>query len=384
MDRNVFIRGRAIVCSLGEDIGEVVARVKDKYVCTENIPLSHVQLPYSRPYYRIRRNRGGSAETFFYDVLFDTIARAIEDAGLSESETKNLAVFFGSTSIDIPIYESYYEKSDVNGTHYFSNASLGYGSLVAEVTRRFGITGPCYTFTTACTSSANAILYASQMIKMGMIERALVIGYDLFNNTGFYGFEALKLMSQTFYKPFDKYRDGIIMGEGCGALILDTGSGDENGFRIRGGANLCDTFNVTSHTIEGSWIAEVIGQAMANAGVEIVDIDAVKAHATGSDSNDRTECNGMKSVFGNRMPPVTCIKPYVGHTVGASGVIEMIIVTEAVKNGFLPATPGFQTSDEELGITPVTDNLTMGNATLMFNYFGFGGNCTSLVVSNKD
>jgi 3-oxoacyl-[acyl-carrier-protein] synthase-1 len=92
----------------------------------------------------------------------------------------------------------------------------------------------------------------------------------------------------------------------------------------------------------------------------------------------------MKLVFGNALPPVTCIKPYVGHTVGASGVIELIIVTESVKRSFLPATPGFQTRDEELSITPVLENLSMNEAVLMLNYFGFGGNCTSLVVSNKD
>ena len=380
----VYIRGKAIICSLGEVIEDIIAGVKEKHVHVDDIPFNHVQLPYTRPYYRIQGDRRGTAEKFFYDILFDTIGNALGDSGLADREIENLAVFFGSTSIDIPIYESYYEQSDSNGTMYFSNASLGYGSIIAEVAKRFGINGPCYTFTTACTSSANAILYATQMIERGMIERAVVIGYDLFNNTGFYGFEALKLMSPTYYKPFDKYRDGIIMGEGCGVLILDSKKGNDGDFYMLGGSNLCDTFNVTSHTIEGNFIAEVIGQAMVNAGIEASDVDAIKAHATGSDSNDRTECNGMKLAFKSALPPVTCIKPYVGHTVGASGAIELIIVTEAVKRGFLPATPGFQTRDEELGITPVMENLSMDKSVLMLNYFGFGGNCTSLVVSNKD
>lgn len=383
MEARVYIRGKAIICSLGEDIERVIGAVKEGHIRVEDLPLSHVQLPYTRPYYRIVRDRGDDAEKFFYDILYDTVRDALADARLSDREIGNLAVFFGSTSIDIPIYESYYAKSDLNGAMYFSNASLGYGSIMAELTKRFGIAGPCYTFTTACTSSANAALYATEMIKQGTIEKALVIGYDLFNNTGFYGFEALKLMSPAVYKPFDKNRDGIIMGEGCGAIILDTGKQD-GGFYLCGGANLCDTFNVTSHTIEGNLIAEVIIQAMANTDMAIDRIDAVKAHATGSDSNDRTECNGMKRVFGTAMPPVTCIKPFVGHTVGASGVIELIIVTESVKRGFLPATPHFQENDEELGVTPLLRNLDIEKATIMLNYFGFGGNCTSLIVSNKD
>jgi 3-oxoacyl-[acyl-carrier-protein] synthase-1 len=80
------------------------------------------------------------------------------------------------------------------------------------------------------------------------------------------------------------------------------------------------------------------------------------------------------------VPPVTGIKPFVGHTVGASGIVEMILFTEAVKKGFIPATLGFTVMDEELMIAPVTENLSIGAGVFMLNYFGFGGNCTSLIV----
>lgn len=383
MKEKVYISGRAINCSLGEDLDEVISSVRDKEVKVENLPLTLAGLPYTRPYYRIRRERGQDAEKLFFGVLLETTLKAFADAGLTDSEIRNMSIFFGSTSIDIPIYESHYEKSDANGAAYFSQASLGYGSIIADVARHFDIRGGCYTFTTACTSSANGLLYAAGMISLGAIERALVIGYDLYNHTGFYGFESLKLMSPSHYKPFDKNRDGIIMGEGCGAVILERQKRRADDFHILGGANLCDTFNVTTHTIEGDFIAQTMEQALANAGVTSADIDAVKAHATGSDNNDRTECNGMKKVFAGRMPPVTGIKPYIGHTVGASGVIELIIVTESVKRGFFPATAGFAQPDEELGIVPLTDNLEIGEGNFMLNYFGFGGNCASLIVSNR-
>jgi 3-oxoacyl-(acyl-carrier-protein) synthase len=384
LKEKVYISGKAVNCSLGEDLDEVIASIRDKVVRVDDLPLTLVRLPYTRPYYRMRRDRGTDTEKLFYDVLLETTAKAFDDAGLDECEIRDMSIFFGSTSIDIPIYESYYEKSDTNGSVYFSQASLGYGSIIADAARHFDIRGGCYTFTTACTSSANGLLYAAEMIRLGAIERALVIGYDLYNHTGFYGFESLKLMSPTHYRPFDKNRDGIIMGEGCGAVILEGKKRRDADFHILGGANLCDTFNVTTHTVEGDFIAETIEQALANAGLKPADIDAVKAHATGSDNNDRTECNGMKKVFGDGMPPVTGIKPYVGHTVGASGVIELIIVTESVKRGFFPATAGFAQPDEELGVTPLMDNLEIDRGNFMLNYFGFGGNCTSLIVSNRD
>ncbi len=166
--------------------------------------------------------------------MFDTVSRAIADAALTKEDVEGLAIFFGSTSIDIPIYESYYEASDSVALDLFSRASFGYGTIVNETARHFGIKGPCYTFTTACTSSANAFLYAASMVEKGDLQKALVIGYDLFNNTGFYGFESLRLTARSSYKPFDKNRDGIIMGEACGAVILDRQRKDRTGFPLSG------------------------------------------------------------------------------------------------------------------------------------------------------
>lgn len=89
----------------------------------------------------------------------------------------------------------------------------------------------------------------------------------------------------------------------------------------------------------------------------------------------------MRAVFGDRLPPVTAVKPYVGHTVGASGAIELLLITESLRRGFLPATPGFEKEDPELGVRPLKELLPMKEATVMLNFFGFGGNCTSLIVS---
>ena len=381
----VYIRGKSLVCSLGEDLEDILTQVRQKDVHVDFIPLTLARMDDTRPYYRIHRNHPPqqNLETYFYEILFDTVSRAIADAALTKEDVEGLAIFFGSTSIDIPIYESYYEASDSVALDLFSRASFGYGTIVNETARHFGIHGPCYTFTTACTSSANAFLYAASMVEKGDLQKALVIGYDLFNHTGFYGFESLRLTARSSYKPFDKNRDGIIMGEACGAVILDRQCKTGQDFHYLGGATLCDNFNVTTHAETGDVIAAVIRQAMQYAGIGCDQVDAVKAHATGSDVNDRTECNGLKQVFGDRMPPVTGLKPFIGHTVGASGVVELILFTESVKRGFVPATPGFAVPDEELTVTPLIEPLPVKDGIFMLNYFGFGGNCTSLIVSNR-
>ncbi|HOT44611.1 MAG TPA: beta-ketoacyl synthase N-terminal-like domain-containing protein [Spirochaetota bacterium] len=382
----VFIRGSAVTCSLGHDMDDIIARVKRKECMTTSLPIRIASLDYTRPYYRIPggEERNKDLEGYFYDVLHNTVSRAIDDSGLSAEEIRQSALFFGSTSIDMPMFETTYRRDGENGTKRLSYESPGYGKIAAIVAERFNVSGPCYTFTTACTSSANCLLYASSMIRTGQIERAIVIGYDLFNEVGFYGFESMKLIEPFAYKPFDKNRIGIIMGEGCGAVVLDGKRGVDHGFRFLGGSNACDTFNVTTHNIEGDDIAFVIGDALKNSGLTIHDIDAVKAHATGSPANDITEFNGMRKAFGDSLPPFTGIKPFIGHTVGACGVIELIIITECVNRGFFPATPGFEQVDEEINARPITEALDMSRGTVMLNYFGFGGNCTSYIITNKE
>ncbi|MDH3886350.1 MAG: hypothetical protein OET63_19165 [Desulfobacterales bacterium] len=382
MSDRVYICGQAVHCALGDDMEGVIASMQTNQVQVTEIPLSLIDSNYSRPYYRLPPKDSDPthcSEKYYYDVLFHTIEAAIDDAGLSPDEIEELPVFFGSTSNDIPIYEDTYKTS----RNVLSQTSSGYGNIANEIANRFNIKAACCTFTTACTSSANGIIYAADMIAQGFINRALVVGYDLFSNLGFYGFESLKLISPSSCKPFDKTREGIIIGEGCGALILDKKRKTPNDFHYLGGANICDTFSVTTHNPAGDQIAAVMRDALHRAGVEPHQIDAVKAHATGSYHNDLTEGNGLNQVFKNQIPPVTGLKPFIGHTVGACGVIELILFTEAVKSGFIPATLGFEDIDDEINIEPITEPLSIQAGTFLLNYFGFGGNCVSLVVSNK-
>ena len=228
-----MIRGRAIACALGEDLDAVVRGAREMRPRIAELPLSLAGLEEVRPYFLLSRrgpeSLGAAPETFFYEVLFDTVARALADASLRASDLRDLAVFFGSTAIDIPIYEHAYEQTLHETSRPAAMVSSGYGRIADEVAGRFGIRGPAYTFTTACTSSANALLYAAAMIAAGRIPRALVIGYDLFSHLGFYGFESLRLIATDGYRPFDRRRSGIIMGEGCGAVVLEADDGGSAG-----------------------------------------------------------------------------------------------------------------------------------------------------------
>jgi 3-oxoacyl-(acyl-carrier-protein) synthase len=387
MKRRAFIIGKAMICSLGDSTDEIVDAVRHKRIKLEHIPFTLAGLPYTRPYYMIMRGEkdklDNRSDEYFYEILFSTVARAISDAGLGGDEVRDMHLFFGSTSMDVPVFEGNHRKVSSTVSGMFLESSGGYGKIAGAIAERFGIEGNCYSFITACTSSANAFLYATSMIEERYIERALVVGYDLFNHLGFYGFEGLKSIATEVYKPFDKQRDGLILGEACGAAVLAGKRRKAGDFMCLGGANLCDTYSVTSHDEEGIAVAETMNRAIERAGIDRGEISVIKAHATGTENNDRTECAAMRVTFGRQIPPVTCLKPFIGHTVGACGVNEMIVFTESVRAGFIPSTPGFREMDEELNLTPLTENSEVGEGIFMLNYFGFGGNCTTLILSNK-
>ncbi len=387
MKEKSFVTGKALNCSLGDSLEGMVAALRERRLQVEQLPFPLAGLPYTRPYYLIGRNEQdrleNRSEAYFYELLFSTVARALADAGVSDAEIREMPLFFGSTSMDMPLFEERHRRNASSLSELFLQDSNGYGKIAGAVLDRFRMEGESYSFITACTSSANALLYAASMIEAGRSERALVVGYDLYNNLGFYGFEGLKAVASSEYRPFDRERDGLILGEACGAVVLEGRKRKASDFQCLGGANLCDTYSVTSHDEEGTAVAETMRRALDGARIEPGEIVAVKAHATGTENNDRTESAAMKLVFGQRIPPVVCLKPFIGHTVGACGVSELVLLTESIKAGFLPATPGFREEDEALNLSPLTENRPVGEGIFMLNYFGFGGNCTTLILSNR-
>jgi 3-oxoacyl-[acyl-carrier-protein] synthase-1 len=151
------------------------------------------------------------------------------------------------------------------------------------------------------------------------------------------------------------------------------------GVYIRGGASRCDNYSISASNPDGSAIAEVMQSALSDCGLSRQDITAVKAHGTASPLNDDGEAAGLKRIF-DQLPPLFALKPIVGHTLGACGVVETALVALALRRGFIPASAGFEQYDSALGITPLGAPLAMGAGHLMLNYFGFGGNNNALIL----
>jgi len=256
------------------------------------------------------------------------------------------------------------------------------GQAALQVAGKLGIEGPVLTLTTACSSSANALLVAAGLLRRGEVRRALVIGVEGLSAVALSGFHSLMLLDPDGCRPFDAGRRGMQIGEAVGAVLLEAGDAARGGDLLLGGANLCDTHHMTSATPDGSAMRSVMHMALADAGLQPADVAVIKAHGTGSLDNDAAEAAAMHALFGEDLPMFTGIKRYLGHTLGACGAVELAAFLGCLRAGFVPPTAGFTHPDPALRIAPLTEFRPAPKGTAMLNYFGFGGNYASLLIAH--
>lgn len=321
----------------------------------------------------------------FYSILKTVIEDAIADAKLSQEETKDLHVFLGSTSMSISINEERHLDFLKNKTEQ-KIKEIGYGSIGNFIEELIQTKHKATLLQSACTSSANAFSYAVNMIKNKKIRKALVIGLELFNHSTYQGFSSLMLLSQSGqYKPFDKNSDGLILGESCSAVILDSKKISENNFECLSSNSSFDNHSVTNSNPNGNISFECMRDAITKANIDLKDITCLKAHATGSEVSNLSEARAIDKLFKHFSSEidVTVLKPLIGHTLGACGASEIVLLCECVKNGFIPKTFGFKNRYDEISFSPLTVNKKTDKATLLFNYIGFGGSNHSIILSNE-
>jgi 3-oxoacyl-[acyl-carrier-protein] synthase-1 len=330
------------------------------------------------PFKPLRDFASEATEQRLSRVIDVVVEEALTEAALTASERRRMALCVGSSSFDIGVSENLYIEELTRGGDVVPLRSSSFGNLAERVRFRFGLQGEDYSFNTACTASANGLGYAARLIRSGSVEHALVLGVELQNDLTALGFFGLELLSRSEMTPFDARRDGFVLGESCSAVVL--GPGDSDRFRWRGDGNLCDPTSMVASQSDGLTIAAVIERALADAGAEPSSISAVKAHGTASLSNDEAEAAGLLRVFA-ALPPVCAIKPYIGHSLGACGLTELVLFYRAIESGFLIATPGIGADSAPLGLALNQAERAITHGCFLLNSFGFGGNNTAVVIS---
>ncbi|TLS47436.1 beta-ketoacyl-[acyl-carrier-protein] synthase family protein [Streptomyces montanus] len=254
------------------------------------------------------------------------------------------------------------------------------GQIAGAVNAELGLSGDAQTIPTACSASNYALGYAFDMVRSGEADFMLAGGADAVNRLTHAGFYALGAMAKDLPQPFDANRSGIITGEGGAALLLEPldhalARGARIYAEVLGYAANCDA----SHMVhpDATSIAECIEAAHRNAGVAPEQIDYICAHGTGTPTNDSTEVQAVRQVFGDRLPPISSIKSMLGHTMGAASGFGAIACCKALELGFLPPTANLVETDPELGpgVDCVPGRGRDAQPRIVQNHgFAFGGN----------
>jgi 3-oxoacyl-[acyl-carrier-protein] synthase II len=257
------------------------------------------------------------------------------------------------------------------------------------------IKGPCFSVASACASGADGIGTAWLMLKAGMIDAALAgAAESTVCSVGVAAFDRVGAMSRRnddyslAPQPFDKHRDGLVMGEGAAVLVLETEShAKKRGANIlaelAGYGATADAYHVTAPHEQGAGGAAAMRMALDAAGATIDDLGYINAHGTGTSLNDLSETRAIKAAFGEKAyaVPVSSTKSMTGHMMGATGALEAIFCTQVVREGILPPTIHYQTPDPECDLDYIPNQAREKDVNLAIsNAFGFGGHNAVLAI----
>lgn len=257
------------------------------------------------------------------------------------------------------------------------------------------IKGPCFSVASACASGADGIGTAMLMLKAGMIDAALAGAAEMtICTTGVAAFDRVGAMSRRnddysmTPQPFDKNRDGLVMGEGAAVLVLETEAhakarGANIVAELAGYGATSDAFHVTAPHENGEGGSAAIRTALASAMATVDDLGYINAHGTGTTLNDQSETRAIKAAFGEKAYgiPVSSTKSMTGHMMGATGALEVIFCVQAVREGILPPTIHYETPDPECDLDYIPNEAREKKIDLAIsNAFGFGGHNAVLAI----
>ena len=271
-----------------------------------------------------------------------------------------------------------------------SISNIAAGSIAIE----FGLLGTCLSVTSACATSTHCIGEAYRSIKDGYLDRALVGGSEAsICEFGIAGFQSLTALSKSddinrASIPFDKDRNGFVMGEGAGALILeDLDSALERGAKIYGEVvgygTTCDAYHITSPTLDGDGAFRAMRDALKDGNLSGSDIGYINAHGTSTEINDKVETLAIKKALGDHSKEVfvSSTKSMTGHLLGAAGAVEAIISIKALEDGFIPANINYLNKDEDCDLNLVVNQGKEKEIDYaMSNSLGFGGHNATVIL----
>jgi 3-oxoacyl-(acyl-carrier-protein) synthase len=310
---------------------------------------------------------------------------AIINAGISTAELGSFdtALVGASTVGGMCLTDELYTDANENHDGSVYTSSYDCASVCMYLQKHYKLNGIINTINTACSSSANAIMYGAMLIKHGFAKRAIVGGADSLAKFTINGFNALHILSPDKCTPFDENRKGLNLGEGAAFLVLEKEE-DVNGKQVyaelTGYCNTNDAYHPSSLSEQGDGPYLSMQGALQIADLSPGQIGFMNTHGTGTENNDEVESRAMIRLFTDP-PPFVSTKGNIGHTLGAAGAIEAVYSIFSLMHQEVYPHLHFTDPIPSTGLHPVASYKKMPVQHVMSNSFGFGGNCSSLVFS---
>ena len=331
----------------------------------------------------------------FAQVSFAAAMEAVEDAGLGDVDPERAGVIFGTGiggMTTLTAQAAVLAERGPDRVTPFLAPMMMPNAGAAQISMRQGWTGPAETVTTACAAGTHALGAAARLVASGRVD--VVIGgsgESVMDPLTFAGFKNMTALSTTgVSKPFDVDRDGFILSEGAGALILENwdlavARGARIYAEVLGAGSTSDAFHITAPRSDGSGARRCMEIALEDAGITKDQVGHINAHGTSTPLNDLSEATAISALFGATTPPVTSAKGVTGHSLGGAGALEAVASVLTIERGIIPPTIGLNTIDPEIAIDVVHgEPRPLPSPIILSNSFGFGGHNGCLVIGKRD
>lgn len=315
-----------------------------------------------------------------------TVKRALEDAGLGQNfKGQRAAIIIGTTMGEIEVEQDitriYCQDKKVESCLYQKYRT----NQIAEVAAmQLKIDGYTVVVPAACAAGNYAVDLGKKLLQWNLADIVIVGGVDVFSYVAYAGFQRLLALAPDKCCPFDKNRKGIVLGEGCGIVILEREGeryGQKKYGRIIGSAVASNAYHMTAPHKSGIGEYTVMNNAIKDAGIRPLEINYISAHGTGTQLNDAIEAKVINQLFGIHSPQVSSIKSVLGHSLGAASIFELIASLLMMQKGIYLPNINYETKDEKCNLNIVCNKPTKGEIQFtLSNSFAFGGQTSCLIL----
>ena len=402
MPQSVYITGVGIICAIGNNLDSTFNALVEERSGISEITLLETTLKHKVPIAEVKMDNKelknfmglSGSKNFTRTALLGMVAarEAITSAGIADIHQYRTGLVSATSVGGMDRSELFYKEFLANGKKGRLRNVVNHdcGDSTERIANYLGISDFLTTISTACSSSANSIMFGAQLIKAGFLDRVIAGGTDSVTKFTLNGFNTLMILDKNGCRPFDENRAGLTLGEAAAYVVLESEKAirDQNKkvlASLLGYGNANDAYHQTASSPEGTgaWLA--MEKALSTSGLKPEEIDYVNVHGTGTLNNDLSEGIAMQKIFNGNIPPFSSTKPYTGHTLGAAGAVEAVISILSLNNDMLFPNLRFETPMKELNISPIkklTKNVKVKN--ILSNSFGFGGNNSTLIISKPN